>query len=759
MVESSRRADSEGTRGDQHRAREFLDVKEQLAATNEVLTALGRSTSDADSVLGVIVETARRLSRADAALIYRLDDGVYRLARSVGLTEAYLEYTELNPLTLDSGTLIGRVGLEHRTLQLSDVLADRAYGRRDVQQVAGYRSIMAAPLLLDGDVIGVLVVWRNEVDPFDERALSMLTAFALQAAIAIRQVDLVRALEARSAELARRVDQLEALGEVGAAVASSLDLDQVLATIVTNAVQLSGTDGGSLMEFDEREQRFFVRTAFGSSPDLLERLRTTRIDLDTTFVGRSALEGRPLQVEDLEGHPLDPHLQQLYDAGWRSLVAVPMRSDGGIVGVLVVRRRVPGPFSDEVCELLQTFAGQSSLAILNARLFRQLEMGSSELAVASRHKSEFLASMSHELRTPLNAVIGFSEVLLERMFGEINERQEEYLRDIWSSGKHLLELLNEILDLSKVEAGRMELDYSNFSVRDSLEYGLSLVRERAAQHGISLSLDVDRQVGLVYSDELRLRQVVVNLLTNAVKFTGDGGSIHVRAFVDGAQVVISVRDTGIGVPPEHRERIFESFQQGSRAPRQQEGTGLGLTLSRRIVELFGGRLWLESEVGVGSTFSFTVPGNMAGIRQRQAATDADPHAPVVVVVEDDPRSLDLMTLYLDGAGITVLPATDGSAGLALVRSHQPTAVVLDIRLQHMDGWEVLTELKQDPATAAIPVIIVSILDERARGLALGASDYLVKPVAGVDLLKALERVDVVPRKVVSTGGLPVDGAE
>ena len=283
-----------------------------------------------------------------------------------------------------------------------------------------------------------------------------------------------------------------------------------------------------------------------------------------------------------------------------------MLREGQIVGVLVVRRRTTGAFAEETCELLQTFASQSALAILNARLFRDLEQRTAELQVVSRHKSEFLASMSHELRTPLNAVIGFSEVLLDQMFGELNERQLEYLRDIWSSGKHLLHLLSDILDLSKVEAGKMDLESVSFSVREALEYGISMMRERATRHGLSLSLDVGPGVALVEADELRFKQVVINLLSNAVKFTPDGGSITVEARVDGPDVAISVTDTGVGIAPADRERIFESFQQG-RSSATHEGTGLGLTLCRRIVGLMGGRMWLATEVGVGSTFAFTVP--------------------------------------------------------------------------------------------------------------------------------------------------------
>jgi signal transduction histidine kinase len=374
-----------------------------------------------------------------------------------------------------------------------------------------------------------------------------------------------------------------------------------------NAVRLTHTDGGSIMEYDEAERGFSVRSAFGTADDVLDRLRGTRIDLDSTLVGRATIEGRPLAEPDLDQITLDSHLQCLYDGGWRSVAAVPMLRQSRIIGALVVRRRTAGPFTDETLDLLQNFAAQSALAIHNARLFREVETKSAELQVVSQHKSEFLASMSHELRTPLNAVIGFSEVLLEKMFGDLNERQEEYLHDIWSSGKHLLELLNEILDLSKVEAGKMELDLTAFSVRGALEYAMSLVRERASLHAIALSLDVAADLDVVEADELRFKQVVLNLVTNAVKFTPAGGSVTVSARREGDDLVVAVTDTGVGVPPEDRDRIFESFQQGGRGAPKEEGTGLGLTLSRRIVELLNGRLWLTSEVGLGSTFAFSIP--------------------------------------------------------------------------------------------------------------------------------------------------------
>jgi signal transduction histidine kinase len=483
-----------------------------------------------------------------------------------------------------------------------------------------------------------------------------------------------------------------------------------------------------------------VRIAYASGPELLARLRATRIELDSTLVGRAALEGHPIAVPSLDLVDLDPHLQVLYDDGWRSVLAVPVLRDGRIIGALVVRRRTPGEFSEETSEFLETFASQSAMAVYNAQLFRELEQKSAELQVMSQHKSDFLASMSHELRTPLNAVIGFSEVLLERLFGELNEKQDEYLRDILSSGKHLLALLNEILDLSKVEAGRMELEISTVSVPAALEYAISMVRERAARHRITINSSVEETIDQIESDELRLRQVLVNLLSNAVKFTPDDGRVDVMAERVVNELVITVRDNGPGIAREDWEPIFESFQQGRRGAPSEEGTGLGLTLCRKIMTLLGGRIWLESEVGMGSTFHVAVPFERT-VAEASTGTGEDVDGRrSVVIIDDDRASQELLTAYLVGTGVQVVRARDATEGLGEIRRRRPVAVVLDILLPGIDGWAVLDELRSDETTRDVPVIIVSILDEKSRGLGLGAASYLTKPVSRDDLIEALRDV-------------------
>ncbi len=342
----------------------------------------------------------------------------------------------------------------------------------------------------------------------------------------------------------------------------------------------------------------------------VETLRAMPLRKGEGAMGRAAETREPMQVADIAapGAYQSRLRDVLIGAGYRAGISVPMLREEQVIGSLSLLRKAKGEFSAEGVELLKTFAIQSALAIQNARLFREIAAKSRELEAASQHKSEFLANMSHELRTPLNAIIGFSEVLLERMFGDVNEKQTEYLQDILSSGQHLLSLINDILDLSKIEAGRMELALAPFHLPQALENAVILVKERAARHGITLKLDVDPRLGDLVGDERKIKQVLLNLLSNAVKFTPEGGWISLKAVQADVAVEIAVSDTGIGIAPEDQGAIFEEFRQvGSDYARKQEGTGLGLTLTKKFVEMHGGRIWVESAVGRGSTFTFTLP--------------------------------------------------------------------------------------------------------------------------------------------------------
>jgi two-component system, NtrC family, sensor kinase len=466
-------------------------------------------------------------------------------------------------------------------------------------------------MLREGNLIGVILIRGTEVRPFTDKQIELVTTFADQAVIAIENVRLFQEVEARTRELARSVGELKALGEVGQAVSSTLDLQTVLSTIVGHAVQLSGTGSGVIYEYDDATQEFHLRASHRMEHELVEAIRAAPIRLREGATGRATTTRTPVQVVDLlddreiGGTRIRPIMARL---GYRSLLAVPLLREERIMGALTVWRKEVGNFSPEIVNLLQTFATQSALAIQNARLFREIEDKSRQIEAANRHKSEFLANMSHELRTPLNAIIGFSEVLGEKMFGELNEKQAEYTEDILSSGRHLLSLINEILDLSKVEAGRMELELATFDLPLAIENARTFVRERATKHGINLDVTVDERLGDFVGDERKIKQVLLNLLSNAVKFTPEGGRIGIKARQADGSVEISVSDTGIGIAPEDQPKIFEEFRQvGSDYAHKIEGTGLGLTLAKKFVELHGGKIWVTSELGKGSTFSFTLP--------------------------------------------------------------------------------------------------------------------------------------------------------
>jgi len=418
-------------------------------------------------------------------------------------------------------------------------------------------------------------------------------------------------VENRTHQLARSVEELKALGEVSQAVNSSIDLQMVLTTIVTRAAALSGSEGGIIYEFDEANQTFHVRAAHRISPTHLEALRKAPIRIGEGALGRAAATQAPCQIADIHQDRLFAALQVrdvLVEAGFHSLLAVPLLRESRLLGGLVVYRRVLGEFPVEVVNLLQTFAAQSVLAIQNARLFRELQDKSRELEIASQHKSQFLANMSHELRTPLNAIIGFSEVLLEKMFGDLNDKQEDYLNDIFTSGKHLLNLINDVLDLSKIEAGKLEVELEKVDLRQLLEGTLVVVRERALRHDIRLSLDMADNIDTIAADERKVKQIVFNLLSNAMKFTPDKGEAGIRARKSDSVIEIAVWDSGVGIAHEDQQRIFEEFQQVERGLTDKpEGTGLGLALTKKFVELHGGMIWVESTRGHGSTFTFTLP--------------------------------------------------------------------------------------------------------------------------------------------------------
>jgi len=588
---------------------QVTETLEQQTATSEVLKLISRSAFHLEPVLQTLVENAGRLCNADFGIIFRLDGEVFRSAADYGLSSEYRDFVLRNPIHPGRGSITGRAALERRTVHIPDVLADPEYQLNERQRVGGYRTNLGVPMFREGILIGVFALTKYKVEPFTDKQIELVTTFADQAVIAIENARLLSELQSRTAELTRSVGELKALSEVGRAVSSTLDLQTVLDTIVARAVQLSEAGGGFIYEYDDPTQEFHLRAMHQVEDELAETLRMEPLRLGEGATGRAAALRAPVQVTDTldeREYPFTRIRSILARLGYRSVLAVPLLVEQQVLGALVVQRRESGTFAPEVVNLLQTFATQSALAIQNARLFRELADKSRQLEVASQHKSEFLANMSHELRTPLNAIIGFSEVLTDRMFGELNEKQEEYLKDIYASGTHLLSLINDILDLAKIEAGRMELELTDFDLPTAIENALMLIRERAGRRSIALHTNIDDRLGQIQGDERKVRQVVLNLLSNAIKFTPEGGRIDVGAVPKDGSVEVSVTDTGIGIAPEDREKVFEEFRQVGTAAKKVEGTGLGLTLCRKFVELHGGKIWVTSELGEGSTFRFTI---------------------------------------------------------------------------------------------------------------------------------------------------------
>jgi two-component system, NtrC family, sensor kinase len=588
---------------------ELTESLAQQTATGEILRVISSSPTDEQPVFDAIVRSARPLCEAAYSAVFLVRTGQLTLEAADGIDAtgiAAIHTAYPRPVARDTTT--GRSILDQRLVHLEDSWLDPEY-THPLRDTIALRSILTVPFFREGVPIGALSVWRGEARPFSDKQIALIQTFADQAVIAIENVRLFKELQARTGELTQSVEKLRALGEVSRSVTSTLDVETVLETVVSRARQLAGADGCLIYEYDAGTEQFHSRATNNLDAVYAEALRSTPIRKGEGISGRAAEMREPVEVADItQPSAYQSSVRDItIRAGYRAVLSVPLLREEEIIGSLILIRKTPGDFSPEIVELLKTFATQSALAIQNARLFREIEDKSRQLEAASRHKSEFLANMSHELRTPLNAIIGFSEVLNERMFGELNEKQDEYLKDIYASGQHLLSLINDILDLSKIEAGRMELELAEFSLPVAIDNALILVRERASRRGIRLRSAIDDRVGMIRGDERKVKQVLLNLLSNALKFTPEGGRIDVRAAMTEGMAEISVADTGVGIAPEDQAAIFEEFRQVGTADKKVEGTGLGLALSRKFIELHGGRIWVHSQPGEGSTFSFTLP--------------------------------------------------------------------------------------------------------------------------------------------------------
>ena len=605
---------------EQQRTRELTELLQQQTATADVLKVISRSTFELQTVLNTLVRSAARLCQADIAGLHRLAGYTYQYAASHGMPLDLDEFMKTVQFTPGRGTVTGRTALEGKVVQIEDMLNDPDYTLTDLIRKIGARTMIGVPLMREGVPIGIIVLMRCRVQLFTDKQIELLTTFADQAVIAIENARLFDEVQARTTELARSVEELRALGAVSQAVGSTLDLPVVLDTIVAKATQISGTEAGAIYVLDERQREFQLRATYGMSEELIAAVRNMHAEISEA-VGLLTETHKPSQQADLRDLPSTPANDTILRAGYRARLVVPLMRFGDVVGALVVRRKAPGEFPPNIVELLETFAAQSALAIQNARLFTEIGEKSRQLEIASQHKSQFLANMSHELRTPLNAIIGVSEMLRED--AEALKQDLEPLDRVLGAARHLLALINDILDLSKIEAGRMELQLEPFALTPLIADVVKTIEPMAAKNANQVAVHCDAAIGTLHADQMRLRQALLNLMSNANKFT-DHGTIT----IDGQQgqedgrdwVTISVADTGIGMTPEQMGKLFQEFSQASSGTASKYGgTGLGLAISRRFCQMMGGDITVESEVGRGSTFTIRLPRIVEALKEVVAA--------------------------------------------------------------------------------------------------------------------------------------------
>jgi signal transduction histidine kinase len=587
---------------------ELRESLQQQTATADVLKVISRSTFDLRAVLNTLVESAARLCEADRVGLTRPVGEFFQHVASYGYSAEFQRYMEAYPIPSGRGSVSGRAVLDGKIVHVADVRADTDYEVRDRE--FNVRTALGVPLLREGTPIGVLVLQRSTVRPFTEKQIELVETFADQAVIAIENVRLFDELQARTNELTHSIEELRALSEVMQAVNSTLDLQTVLSTIVAKAVQLSGTDAGAIYVFEEAQQLFRLRATFGFSEDLIAAVEDQHLGASDA-IRQATQDKQPQETSDIGDEPPSPLREIAMQAGYRARLIVPLISADQVLGALVIRRKQPGEFLKGTIHLLQTFAAQSVLAIQNAHLFHEIEDKSRQLELASEHKSQFLASMSHELRTPLNAIIGLTEMMVSNAARFGTEKALEPLRRVNAAGTHLLSLINEVLDLSKIEAGKLELNPESINLARLIDEVIGTAGQLAEKNQNRLIVEAQENLGPLNADSMRLKQILLNLLSNACKFTKEGEvALRVRKVADGRDwVELAVADTGIGLTAEQQAKLFQEFTQAdSLTARRYGGTGLGLALSRKLARMMGGDVTVASEPGKGSVFTVRLPG-------------------------------------------------------------------------------------------------------------------------------------------------------
>ena len=598
----------------EQRTAELSESLEQQTAISEILRVISNSPDDVQPVLDSVAEHAARICKAQVVDIILLEGDVLRSGAVFGELGR-----DIGEVPLDRSTVMGRAICDMQPIQLEDQQAagdDFARGREFARRF-GHRTILAVPLMREDRAMGCILIRRTEVRPFEQKDVALLTTFADQAAIAIENVRLFEAEQQRTRELSESLEQQTATAEVLKTISrSTFDLQSVLNALVESVARLCDADIVAIRR--PKGMSFLHVASHGAPSEYNEYIQTRPIEADRgTVAGRVLLEGKPIHITDVQSDPEYAMTSISQRAGFHTILGVPLLREGNPIGVLILCRTTIRPFAEKQIELAMTFADQAVIAIENVRLFEEIQEKSRQVEEASKHKSQFLANMSHELRTPLNAILGYAELVLDGIYGEAPEKMRSVLERIQTNGKHLLGLINDVLDLSKIEAGQLVLSLNDYSVKDMMGGVYVAVEPLAGNKKLNFKLEVPPDLPTAHGDERRLSQVLLNLVGNAIKFT-DTGEVAMKAAAANGSYTVAVTDTGPGIAEADQAKIFEEFQQSeSTHTKAKGGTGLGLAIAKRIVEMHGGRLWVESKLGSGSTFFFTVP-----LRVEQQASKA-----------------------------------------------------------------------------------------------------------------------------------------